>query len=58
MERFIVSIMVQHIDCRNLVIRKNDGPETYFCLLSRKYIDLDNLDEEIKCPEYVTIIED
>jgi hypothetical protein len=57
MEPLIVFIMVQHIDCKHLIIREGDGPETYFCLKSRKFIDLDILDEEISCPGYISIIE-
>jgi hypothetical protein len=42
--------MVQHIDCRNLVIRKGDGTETYSCQLSGELLELDYIDEEFDCP--------
>jgi hypothetical protein len=46
--------MVQHIDCGHLYIRISDGPETYYCLKSGRFLELDYIDEEINCPGYIS----
>jgi hypothetical protein len=47
--------MVQHIDCKNLVVRKGDGPETYICRLTGEFFELDNIDKEMTCPMYTPL---
>jgi DNA-directed RNA polymerase subunit RPC12/RpoP len=47
--------MVQHIDCGHLYIRKGDDPETYYCLKSGRFLELDCIDEEINCPGHTAL---